>query len=129
MESAVRNRGFSVIADNGIAAPETPHIEILPGKRQVIIRENHPSFKEVVIIFGAAYQVYYEAWKATESLDTACKVQGERITFNLNHSVFQLPIDAEPLKKLIAGIAIAVGSNPRSSELFDQFYRLLTDTF
>ncbi|MDG6921031.1 MAG: ATP-binding protein [Nitrososphaerota archaeon] len=129
LESVFKNRGFEVIADDDVASADTLAIEVRANEKQVIIRENHPSFKEYVTVLNESFEVNYEDWKATPSLDSACKIQGTKVTFNPNHPVFQLNLDVEVLKKLIVGVIITVDKNPRRSELCDQFYRLLMDMF
>jgi hypothetical protein len=120
-----QNRGFKVRLEGTKGAPaKAPALEVHPEEREVVIREEHPNFVEAINVLGERFEVSYEEWEPTESLGSACRIVGKKVVFNSKHPVFQVALDVEIIKRLVAGTELIIRDQGDKSRMRERFYAL-----
>lgn len=129
--NVLNDKGFKVVLKGKPDSPDTPPIRVIPGEKTILIYEKHNGISEKITVFGKEYQVEYSQWDVKENTNSACKVNGQIVVFNLNHPLFSVANVVEDIKKMALSMQVLTQSLPgNNSELINSlFYMVLAEVF
>ncbi len=129
--SVFSDNGFKVVMKGKPDSPSSPPIKVFPEEKTILIYEKHTGISEKIIVFGKEYQVEYSHWDAKDSMSPACKIDGQKVVYNLNHPLLSVANVAEDIKKMVLSIHV-LSKTTLEKDLHDMtniFYRVLAEVF
>ena len=129
MQERAQERGFEIKVEEKPSI-RLPPIEVLSRERVLIIRTGHPSLKERITILGKSFDVSSDEWGYTDSVRSACKIEGHKAVFNTAHPIFDLKgLDEETTRRLVLGINLMMDEQQGKKAILTAFYQLLKELF
>jgi hypothetical protein len=128
VEARAKTTEFKIKVEK-MTSPSAPPIEVVPEEKVVIIREFHPRLEERITILGKTFEADNARWKPSDSIQSAYRLSGQKVTFNIGHPVFRLDLEESSVKRLVLGIGLIVSQQSKNKTLLDEFYKLLMEVF
>lgn len=129
MQERAQETGYQIEIDEKASARVSP-IEVLSRDRVLVIRTGHPSLKERITIFGKSYDVRKEKWGYSDSVKSACKIEGKKAVFNMGHPIFDVKnLDEQRARQLVLGINLIMERQRGKKAILSAFYHLLKELF
>jgi len=123
INSLSNNKLYTVVKESG---KSTEPIQIK--NNNIIIYDEHPSFKEVIEYNNIIYKVQYDSWDV-KLFPSLCKIKDDLIIYNKNNPLFFSQLNNEIVKKLILGFNIIVKNSPNNRTMIREFEELLKESF
>jgi hypothetical protein len=126
VRQVIQNYGYTVEVEPKAQRYST--LEVYPEKKLVRVFEAPTKAQIRITLMGKTYETDTEEWKHTRSIESACRIEGRKVIFNMGHPVFRVTkVDEATIKQLILGIALLVEGHPQKRMLFERFYLLLRE--